>query len=126
MRKGQLKQNGVHLQSHEFATVKSLLENGYDVELIPPSRIKNLRMPDIMMCGIPWEMKAPEGDGKYTVQNTMQSAAGQSRNVIIDLRRCKMPENQAIKAFEREFLKSRHIRRMKIINMSGEILDFSK
>ena len=126
MKKGILIQNGVHLRDHEYATVKLLLENGFDIELIPPSQIKHLRMPDIMMNGIPWEMKAPEGNGKYTVQNTMQDAAGQSRNVIIDLRRCKMHEDQAIKEFEREYNKSRHIRRLKIIKKNAEILDFHK
>ena len=126
MKKGILKQNGVHLRDHEYATVKLLLENGFDVELIPPSEIKGLRMPDIMMNGIPWEMKCPQGNGKYTVQNTMQNAAGQSRNVIIDLRRCKMNETQALRDFEREYNKSNHIRKMKLIKKDAEILDFSK
>ena len=45
MEKGKLKQNGVHLEEHEYNTVKYLLESGYDVELIPPSKIKHLQMP---------------------------------------------------------------------------------
>lgn len=49
MGKGNLKQNGVHLQDHEYATVKLLLENGFDIELIPPSQIKNLKMPDMIL-----------------------------------------------------------------------------
>ena len=49
MKKGTLKTNGVHLRDHEYATVKLLLENGYDVELVPPSQINGLRMPDIML-----------------------------------------------------------------------------
>lgn len=124
-KKGKLTQNGVHLQNHEYATVKLLLEQGYDIELIPPSQIKSYRTPDIMMDGVPWEMKAPEGNGKRTVQNTLQDAAGQSRNVIIDLRRCSMPEDIAAKRFGTEFNKSRSFRRMKIITKNEEILDFS-
>lgn len=126
MSKGALIQNRVHLQDHEFATVRVLLDHGYDIELIPPSRIKGLRLPDIMMLGSPWEIKSPEGHGKYTVQNTLQTAVGQSRNIIIDLRRCKMSEAEAIEKFEKEYLKSKNIRRMKIINKSAEIIDFSK
>lgn len=126
MKKGILKTNGVHLEEHEYETVKLLLANGYDVELIPPSVIKGLRMPDLMLNSVPWEMKAPEGAGKKTAQNTMQKAAHQAGNVIIDLRRCKMPEEIAIKEFKREFEKSKHIRKMKIIKKSTEILDFSK
>jgi len=45
MEKGKLKQNGVHLEEHEYNTVKYLLESGYDVELIPPSKIKHPQMP---------------------------------------------------------------------------------
>ncbi len=126
MKKGILKQNGVHLQDHEYATVKLLLEKGYDIELIPPSQIKNLRMPDIMMCELPWEMKAPEGKSKYTAQNIIQDAAKQAQNVIIDLRRCKLSEEKAISDFDREFNKSKHMKRMKIIRKNLEILDFSK
>ena len=47
MKKGILKQNGVHLEKHEFKTVELFLNLGYDVELIPPSGIKGLHMPDI-------------------------------------------------------------------------------
>ncbi len=126
MVKGNLKQNGVHLQDHEYATVKLLLEQGYDIELIPPSQIKYLRMPDIIMEGVPWEIKAPEGKSKYTAQNIIQNAAGQSRNVIIDLRRCKLNEVQALRDFEREYNKSKHMKRMKIVRKNGEILDFNK
>ena len=50
----------VHLADHEYKTVKLLTENGYDVELIPPSVIKGLRMPDIMINNVPWEIKTAE------------------------------------------------------------------
>ena len=56
----------------------------------------------------------------------MQEAAGQAQNVIIDLRRCKLSEDKAIRSFEKEFSRSRHFRRMKIIKKDKEILDFYK
>lgn len=55
MEKGTLKTNSVHLQTHEFHTVKLLLESGADIELVPTSQIKGLKMPDVMINGIPWE-----------------------------------------------------------------------
>ena len=57
MKTGILKTNGVHLQPHEFHTVRLLLDNGYDVELVPTAHIKGLQMPDIMLNGVPWEIK---------------------------------------------------------------------
>ena len=72
------------------------------------------------------EAKAPVGKGKYTVQNKIQEAVQQSCNIIIDLRRSKMLEEKAVKAYEREFYNSKGLRRMKIIKEDGELLDFCK
>ena len=115
MEKGKLKQNGVHLQDHEYETVKLFLDAGFDVELIPRSQIRGYRQPDIMMGGLAWEIKAPIGDGKKTIQNTLQGAAEQSRNVIIDLIRSRMPEEKAIKGYNQYFAASKRIKRVKII-----------
>ena len=32
MEKGRLTQNGVHLQEHEYATIKLFLDKGFDIE----------------------------------------------------------------------------------------------
>ena len=123
---GKLIQNGVHLEPHEFNTVRLLLNNGYDVELIPPSRIKGLRMPDIILQGVPWEMKSPEGSGKYTIKNIVQSASHQSENIIVDLRRCKMNDDIATTEIERYFNFSKRIRRVKVITKIEKVIDFQK
>lgn len=126
MKKGILIQNKVHLKEHEYKTVKLLLENGYDIELIPPSAIKGLRMPDIMMIGVPWEIKSPEGNGKNTIKNTVQNASHQSENIIIDLRRTKIPQEQALKEIDRYFRLSKRLRRIIIITKDEIILDNHK
>ena len=112
---GTLKQNGVHLQEHEFFTIKVLPENGYNIELIPPSTIKGVYIPDVLINGTPWEIKAPEGAGKNTIKHRIQNALFQSRNIILDLRRCKLERSIAIKKAEREFYQSKRAQRMKII-----------
>ena len=126
MKKGTLIQNGVHLKEHEYKTVKLFLENGFDVELVPASNIKGLKMPDIMLQGIPWEMKSPEGDGKRTIKNTVQNASHQSENIIIDLQRCKTDEERALREIDRYFRLSRRLKRLKVITKDKRILDFSK
>ena len=107
-------------------TVKPEVRRYFSVELLPKSEIKDYHQGDIIMDGIAWEAKAPVGKGKYTVQNKIQEAVQQSSNVIIDLRRSKMPEDRAVKAYEREFRNSKGLRRMKIIKKDGELLDFRK
>ena len=126
MTKGSLTQNKVHLKEHEYRTVKLLLELGFDIELIPPSAIKGIRMPDIMMQGVAWEMKSPEGKGKYTLKNAIQSASHQSQNIIIDLRRFPSNEQSAVRELENHFHLSRRLRRMKIICKEDKILDYVK
>ena len=126
MAKGKLIQNNVHLQDHEYATVKLFLDLGIDIELIPKSQIAKYRQPDIMMGGIAWEIKAPIGVGKKNIENVIQGASEQSRNIIIDLFRSKMAETEAIKGYEHYFIKSKRIRRMKIIKKNREIIDYFK
>ena len=126
MEKGKLKQNGVHLKEHEYKTVKFFLERGIDVELIPTSSIKNLRMLDIMMQGVAWEMKSPEGKGKNTIRNTIQNGEHQSSSLIIGLRRIKVDEKVAIKELEMHFKLSKRIRRLRIITADEELLDYFK
>lgn len=125
-KKGTLTQNGVHLEEHEYKTIKLLLENGFDVQLIPPLRMEGVRTPDITLQGMEWEIKSPIGGGKRTIMNTVQKAAHQSRNIIVDLRRCKLEQKEAIKELETHFSLSKRIRRMKIITDDEKILDFSK
>ena len=47
---------------------------------MPPSARKGLRMPDIVMQGVAWEMKSPEGNGKYTMKNL--------RDLLREIARC--------------------------------------
>lgn len=126
MSKGILMQNGVHLEEHEYKTVKLFLELGYDIALLPKSVIKDYHQGDFIMDGVEWETKAPIGKGKYNVQNKIQEAARQSSNVIIDLRRSKMIEEKAVSLYKQEFFKSNSLKRMKIIKKNNEVLDFFK
>ena len=126
MEKGKLIQNGVHLKAHEYKTVKLFLEQGYNIELIPPSTIKGVRMPDIVMQGVPWEMKSPEGSGKYTLKNAIQNASHQSQNIIIDLRNSPIQDPVAIRKLQHYFYLSRRLKRMIVISKKSEILDYIK
>ena len=126
MEKGKIITNGVHLEDHEFDTVKLLRDQGVDIELIPQSQIKGLRRPDIVFQGISWEMKSPKGNGRNTIKHTMQNAGHQSSNIIVDLRRCRLSTDDAVKELEYYFKISKRIRRLKIIVDSENIIDYSK
>ena len=125
-KKGNLTTNHVHLEKHEFATVYLLLNLGYDIELIPPSKINGLKMPDIIFQGKPWEMKSPIGDSKKTIENTLQTGAKQGRNIILDLRRCKRDEEQSIKEANNYLRTSKNIKRIIIITKNENLIDMKK
>ncbi len=121
-----LKTNGVHLQPHEFHTVKILLDKGLNIELLPTSQIRGVQTPDIMMNGQPWEIKSPEGGSKNTIKHNIQNAAHQCENVIIDLFRCKLDNDYAMKEIQHHFLLSKRIKRLKIVTRSEIVIDFQK
>ena len=114
------------MQPHEYHTVKVLLDNGFDIELVPTSNIKGLKMPDMMIDGIPWEVKAPQGGSKNTIKHNIQNAAHQSESVIIDLCRCKLYEQKALNEIQHHFNLSKHIKRIKVVTKSEEIIDLQK
>jgi hypothetical protein len=124
--KGKIIPNGVVLEPHELATVVFFTELGHDVELIPRSNIEGLHLPDVIMDDLKWELKAPKGEGKWVIKNTLKKAQHQSENVIVDLRRVKIPQEKCITSIEREFKHSKRLKRIIIITKSRHMLEFSK
>lgn len=124
--KGRITPNGVVLKTHENATAVFLTEQGFDVELIPKSNVQGVHTPDLKMNGLKWEMKAPLGEGKYLMANTIQRAVKQSQNVIVDLRRTKRHQTKCLRELEKEFKKSGSLKRLKVITKGGKTLDFEK
>ena len=125
-KKGKITPNGVVLKTHENATVVFLTEHGFDVDLIPTRNVEGVHTPDIKINGLKWEMKAPIGEGKQLMENTVHKALKQSLNIIIDLRRTKRHQTKCIRELMREFRESKKIRRLKIITKNGKTLDFEK
>ena len=125
-KKGKITPNGVVLKTHENATAVFLTEQGFDVDLIPTSNIEGVHTPDIKIKGLEWEMRAPTGEGKYLMANTIQRAVKQSHNVIVDLRHTKRHQTKCLRELENEFKKSGSLKRLKIITKSGKTLDFEK
>ncbi|HMQ96389.1 MAG TPA: hypothetical protein PKD19_04175 [Candidatus Saccharibacteria bacterium] len=58
-------------------------------------RVQHGRTPDVDIKGTKWEIKSPLGDGRRTIDNNFSEARGQSKNIVIDLRRTKMHQAKA-------------------------------
>lgn len=126
MGKGRIIPNGVSLEKHENDTVVFFTNLGYDIELIPPSNTPHAKRPDFTMGGVEWEMKSPSGKTAGTIEHAFRHAAVQSQNIVIDLRRTKLPDKTALNILKQRFEKSRRVRRLKIITKTSKLLDFNK
>ena len=113
-------------EKHELETARYFSEQGKDIVFIAPSNIPSIHMPDIRMDGIEWEIKCPAGKSKRTIENNFRKAVKQSENIIFDLRRIKVSEDQCIAQIEREFNLSQHVRKLLVIMKNLKLLSFSK
>ena len=123
---GKIIPNGVSLEKHEYRTILFLTEQGLDIELVPRSNQPGVRTPDAIISGEPWEFKSPRGKGRWLLENTLQKAVRQSPNVIIDLQRIQIHQTKCLQELEKQFYKSKQIRKLRIITKNHKIIDFSK
>ena len=125
-RVGRLTTNNVILETHEYLTVNALLADGEDVELVEKSHTPRTKTADIVMLGMFWEMKSPNGKTARCVEHAMRRATHQAPNIIIDLRRMKLADPALVALLERLFRELRSVRNLWIINKCNEILKHKK
>ena len=113
-------------EKHELTTAKYFAELGKDIVFICPSSIPEVYRPDIKMDGVEWEIKAPTGNGKKTIERNMHKAAKQSKFIIFDLRRIALSEKQCMSQLEREFKERGYLRKLLVIKKNGELQEFSR
>jgi hypothetical protein len=119
---------GVIPEKHELETANFFAKLGKDIEFLKPSRIKGVRTPDIEIDGVRWEIKAPCGSSRRTIENNFRNAELQSQNIIFDLRRIGLKEKIAISQINREFYFQHggKIKRVIIITKNNKSLDLKR
>lgn len=119
---------GVLIEKHEKLTVDFLANIGYDVTFIVPNRQQGSSTPDIEMLGMCWEIKSPKGKSSRTIENCVRQASKQSPNIIIDLRRTdrRIPESRLFTEAEKQFEKTKGIKRLIIITREENMVDFRR
>lgn len=83
-----------------------------------------MKTPDVLIDGVTWEMKAPTGGSKYTIQNQFKRAAKQSRNLILDSRRMSLKSEDIKQEVAKQFTVRRSIKKLKLVTKSGKLIDF--
>ncbi|MBR1627810.1 MAG: hypothetical protein IJ679_00905 [Lachnospiraceae bacterium] len=113
-------------EKHELATARFFAQRGRDVSFICPSSIPEVYRPDILMDGMEWEIKAPIGSGKKTIERNIHKAVKQSKNIIFDFRRIALPEEKCLSQLEREFNERGYLRNLLVIKKNGELVEYSR
>ena len=91
-----------------------------DVHFEP--RHGNLKTADFRIGGALWELKSPLGRGKRTIQNNIRKANQQCANIVVDLRFCKINEEQAIQRVRYEVLRMTSIKKVLVITKDIRVL----
>ena len=124
LKNGIITPNGVSLEKHEYDTVLFLTTIGYNIELIPPSHIPNVRTPDFIMNSLQWEMKSPKGKSRSTLEHAFQSAVKQSENIVFDLRRTDIPLDKSLMTLSKLMQTSKKAKRLSVITKQQKLLHF--
>lgn len=86
------------------------------------ARHGNLKTADFRIGGALWELKSPLGRGKRTIQNNIRKANQQCANIVVDLRFCKINEEQAIQRVRYEVLRMTSIKKVLVITKDIRVL----
>lgn len=82
------------------------------------------------MDKIPWEIKSPQGKSTRCISDNIRDAVKQSKNLVIDLRRIKLPDEKCLDQIQKEFALRREIKNILVISKfkekSKKLLIFSR
>lgn len=106
---------------HEVLTALRLAEEGVDVLFRIDSREKGVKNPDVEMNQQVWELKAPTGQGKNTVDSQMKRAGKQTERLVLDLRRSELDDKKSIRDV-RQGMQGRHLTQVIVIDHAGNIV----
>ena len=106
---------------HEVLTALRLAETGMDVLFRVDSREEGAKNPDAEMNQQVWEFKAPTGEGKNTIDSQMKRAGKQAERLVLDLRRSKLDDKEAIGDI-RQGMQGRHLTQVIVIDHAGNIV----
>ena len=93
------------------------------VEFLMPIDDYKRKSADIVMLNVEWEIKCPNGKSKSTIRNQFRRASGQSKNIIIDMRRTKLKHDSIEKAVMHELFNRPYIKKVILIDKSEKIIE---
>lgn len=118
---------GQKVAHHEMRTAQTLASTGLSVRFRPLSHDHGVKNPDVEIDGEIWELKAPKGSSeKNTISDQFKRAGKQASRLVIDLRRCGLPDDIAVAQIERRFNGQSKIIDLIVIDHTGKMARHSK
>ena len=111
-------------EKHELNTARYFAAMGKDIIFLEPSGIPKVHTPDILMDGVEWEIKSPDGKSRRTIENNIRDAVKQSHYIIFDLRRIQVPEKTCISQLEKEWKVRPYLKRLYVICKNGKLIKY--
>ena len=89
---------------------------------IVPSHSFKRKTPDMYIDGVPWEIKGPTGNTHQTISRQIKKATKQSKNIIIDTSRTKLPDTIIEKWLRKNLQQHKSLQNLKLITKNGKIV----
>jgi hypothetical protein len=122
-----LKQAFAFPDDDEMEVAISLVDNdAKSILFLAPNLKQGSRTPDIIVDGVPWEIKTPKNFAKKTLERAFRVASKQSRNVIFYLKNNHSPDENATRTLKRLFGLIKGAEKLKIVSKTRKIIDFHK
>jgi len=113
-------------KDHELLSARALAKAGHYVVFLQPDNHKGVKTADVLLDGIPYEIKAPTGSLK-SIERSLKRASKQSLFIVFDCRRMRINNQQAIqRELENHLRKQVLIKSLFFINKYGNVVDLSK
>lgn len=122
---GKIIPHSVKPNLREMDTILYFTNLGKDVELICPSNTPHRKNADYIIESVVWEAKCPTTCNPRAIERLFYRASSQSENIIMGLRHLQN-DTFAIKILEKCFKTTRRVRRLHIINKSGQLKSYRK
>ncbi len=117
---------GVSPWDHELKTAQALAQHGHVVAFVEVSNNQRAKTADVVIDGVPYEIKSPKTDKLSAVERNLKRATKQSSNIIIDSHRMSKIRDAAIQKFLAQKLKQQKtIKKILFVNRKREIIDIS-
>lgn len=111
------------VKDHERVTFETLARAGRRVEIRAPSNVEGEKSADVYLDGILTEIKAPTGNGKETVKQLVREGRKQAGNVIIDLHRSPMSNEEALRQIDEALARYDGVNSVLLITHEGEFVE---